>query len=47
VERTMTVDQAIEDNKYSRVYLGVHFHIDCSEGSALGEDVAKKVSSAI
>lgn len=40
-----SLDQMIEDNNRSRVYLGVHWHFDCERGSASGERIADHVYS--
>lgn len=32
--------QAIEQNNISRVYLGVHWKFDATEGAKLGKDIA-------
>ena len=46
LEQTLTIPGAIEQNKVSRVYLGVHWHLDCLSGSELGQDVASKVAKS-
>ncbi|MGH6815686.1 MAG: vanadium-dependent haloperoxidase [Hyphomicrobiaceae bacterium] len=38
-----SIDQMIEDNNRSRVYLGVHWNFDCDRGSESGAKVAEKV----
>lgn len=38
-----SIDQMIEDNNRSRVYLGVHWHFDCERGSVSGERVAERI----
>lgn len=43
--RTMTVDQAIEENILSRVYLGVHWEFDGREGESIGEQLAKAIGT--
>lgn len=39
-EREFTVDQAIQENILSRVYMGVHWEFDGREGEAVGEQLA-------
>lgn len=43
VENQLTCDDAVEQNKVARVYLGVHWHFDCTLGAALGGDIADKL----
>ncbi|HEY9825235.1 MAG TPA: hypothetical protein V6D19_07290 [Stenomitos sp.] len=42
-EQTFSLHEAIEQNKISRVYLGVHWDFDASGGDMLGKAVAQKV----
>lgn len=44
--RNMTLDGAIYENEASRVYIGVHWHFDCTLGSDLGRAVADDVLSS-
>jgi hypothetical protein len=44
--KTLTIDDAIEQNKISRVYLGVHWRIDSESGATLGAEIAEKLVSA-
>lgn len=41
-EQTFTLDEAIEQNKISRIYLGVHWIFDATGGEAVGKQVAEK-----
>lgn len=41
--RTMSFESAIKENERSRIYLGVHWDFDCTEGSKLGMSVAEDV----
>ena len=34
-----------EENAYSRIYLGVHFRMDCSEGVRMGYQVGRRVNA--
>lgn len=43
--RTLTIDEAIEENKQSRIYLGVHWQEDQTTGQLLGETIAQNVIS--
>ncbi|MEE3715879.1 hypothetical protein V2H45_03865 [Tumidithrix elongata RA019] len=43
---TFTLRKAIEDNKISRIYLGVHWSFDATGGQKVGNDVAAKVAAA-
>jgi hypothetical protein len=45
IVETLTIPGAIEQNKISRVYLGVHWHFDCMRGADLGTDIAEKVAA--
>jgi hypothetical protein len=38
--RQMTIVKAIEENKESRIYLGVHWLMDAEEGARVGEEIA-------
>jgi hypothetical protein len=38
-----SMSHAIRENLHSRVYLGVHWLIDCDEGEKLGTEIAEKV----
>lgn len=38
-----SIDDMIEDNNRSRVYLGVHWNFDCNRGAASGARVANRV----
>jgi hypothetical protein len=44
-EATFNLKQAIADNNISRIYLGVHWEFDATEGEKLGVAVANKVST--
>ena len=41
--RTLTLDEAIEENKAARVYLGVHWWLDQEAGADVGMAVAADV----
>jgi hypothetical protein len=41
--RTFSLDKAMKENDRSRIYLGVHWEFDCSQGSVLGKEIAGKV----
>lgn len=43
IKRTYTLDEAIQDNLESRVWLGVHWRFDGNGGRQAGEKVAEKV----
>lgn len=43
VRRTFSIDEAMKENDRSRIYLGVHWAFDCTQGSALGREIASKV----
>jgi hypothetical protein len=45
-KRTMTIDDAIEDNILSRVYLGVHWEFDGRAGETLGTEIANAIVSS-
>lgn len=45
ISRTLTIDEAIEENKAAREYLGVHWWLDQEAGSDLGKAVAQSVSA--
>lgn len=45
-EQTFTLREAIEQNKISRIYLGVHWSFDAEGGEAVGVAVAKKAVAA-
>jgi hypothetical protein len=44
--RTFTIKEAIEENKLSRVYLGVHWMMDVEEGSKTGAVIGNAVGAA-
>jgi hypothetical protein len=43
---SFTLRKAIEDNKISRIYLGVHWSFDATGGEKVGKDIAVKVAAA-
>lgn len=45
-EQTFTLKEAIEQNKISRIYLGVHWDFDATGGETVGKAVAAKVVAA-
>ena len=45
-EQTFTLDEAIEQNKVSRIYLGVHWDFDADGGETVGLQIAAKVANA-
>jgi hypothetical protein len=45
-QRRFTIDQAIEGNVLSRVYLGVHWRFDCLKGEQIGAKLAEKVTAS-
>ncbi len=45
-EQTFTLKQAIEQNKISRIYLGVHWDFDADGGDTVGKAIAAKVVAA-
>ncbi len=46
LKETFTLQQAIEDNNISRIYLGVHWKFDASGGERVGTAIASKVFEA-
>jgi len=42
----MTIDKAIQDNLDSRVWLGVHWRFDGTEGVRLGSEIATRIQTA-
>ena len=45
-EQTFTLQEGIEQNKVSRIYLGVHWIFDATGGEEVGQAVAKKAVAA-
>jgi hypothetical protein len=45
-EQTFTLKEAIEQNKISRIYLGVHWDFDATSGDKVGKAIATKVIAA-
>jgi membrane-associated phospholipid phosphatase len=45
-ELTFTLKEAVEQNKDSRIYLGVHWDFDATGGETVGKAIAKKVVTA-
>ena len=45
-EQTFTLREAIEQNKISRIYLGVHWIFDATGGETVGKAIADKVTAA-
>jgi membrane-associated phospholipid phosphatase len=45
-EQTFTLQEAIEQNEISRIYLGVHWKFDATGGRVVGEAIASKVLDA-
>ena len=45
-EQTFALQEAIDQNKISRIYLGVHWSFDASGGKTVGKAVAAKVVAA-
>lgn len=41
--RTLTIDEAINENKEGRLYLGVHWRADQDAGVMVGERIAQNV----
>ena len=39
----MTIAEAIDDNRLSRVFLGVHWVFDCDEGVRNGKEIAERI----
>ena len=44
--KDFTLDQAIQDNEDSRIFLGVHWRFDATGGKTVGEAVARKTVTA-
>ena len=45
-KRKLSIKQAIAENARSRVFLGVHWQFDCTEGEKNGELIAQKIATA-
>jgi hypothetical protein len=45
-EQTFSLAEAIEQNKISRIYLGVHWSFDASGGGTVGQAIAAKAIAA-
>ncbi len=45
LSRTFTLREAIEQNKISRIYLGVHWEFDATGGETVGKAVTEKTSA--
>jgi hypothetical protein len=45
-EQTFTLREGIEQNKISRIYLGVHWSFDATGGEVVGKAIADKVAAA-
>ena len=45
-EQTFTLQEAIDQNKISRIYLGVHWDFDANGGDIVGQAIASKVAAA-
>jgi len=45
-EQTFSLEQAIEQNKIGRIYLGVHWIFDATGGETVGKAIANKVIAA-
>ena len=45
-EPTFTLREAIEQNKLSRIYLGVHWIFDATGGEVVGKAIAAKAAAA-
>ena len=43
--RSFTIEEAIEENNISRVYLGVHWDVDSEQGGRLGRAVGRTIAS--
>ena len=41
LERQLSLTDAIEENKVSRIYLGVHWRMDADQGAKVGEEIAR------
>lgn len=41
--RDLTLEQAIEENARSRIFLGVHWQFDQDTGGALGQEIADNI----
>jgi hypothetical protein len=41
-KQSFSLKKAIEQNNHSRVYLGVHWSFDVTDGETLGQDIAKR-----
>ena len=46
IEETFTLREAIEENKISRIYLGVHWNFDATGGEVVGNAIAAQVVAA-
>ena len=46
VTRRLTIDDAIEQNKVARVFIGVHWRFDAEQGGDLGEMIGRGVQAA-
>lgn len=44
VARSFTLREAIEENKISRIYLGVHWSFDATSGETVGKAIAQKAA---
>lgn len=42
----LSLDDAIDENQRSRVYLGVHWNMDSTEGGKLGAKIASNIVSS-
>ena len=43
VTRTLTIDDAIQQNQDARTYLGVHWKFDSVQGAVIGKEVRRKL----
>ena len=43
MQKTLTIDQAIKENRDSRIFLGVHWESDQITGQLLGERIAQNI----